>query len=65
VKTAEVWGDRYQNAAFTDENSQQITNRNALKQPDMKLIDAGYWKRKLFRFSGSFHILNHIQHLMD
>lgn len=48
MKTAEVWGDRYKNAAFTDETSQQSIDRNVLQntEEDTKLIDAGYWKRK-------------------
>jgi hypothetical protein len=49
VKTAEIWGDRYQYTAFNDENVKQIIDRKSAKlasteKVDSNLIDAGSWK---------------------
>lgn len=47
VKTAEIWGDRYQFATFSDESSQQVAVKKftqAAESDDLKFIDAGSWK---------------------
>lgn len=46
VKTAEIWGDRYQYATFTDEGSQQASDKKTIQatESDLKFIDAGFWK---------------------
>ena len=48
VKTADVWGNRYQTAAFNDESVQ--SNRKtalALESSALKLLNSGFWKRKI------------------
>lgn len=48
VKTAEIWGDRYQYATFSDDSLQQVSDKKTSQVADstidMKFIDAGSWK---------------------
>lgn len=47
VRTAEIWGDQYQLAAFSDESSKQLSNRKALEAAattELKMINAGFWQ---------------------
>lgn len=47
VRTAEIWGDRYQLAAFSDESTKQISNRKSLEASvtgELKMINAGFWQ---------------------
>ena len=47
VRTAEIWGDQYQLAAFSDENSVQTSHRKAsevAQSTELKMIAAGFWK---------------------
>lgn len=43
IKTAEIWGDRYQNAAFADESSVQTFGRTSVRA-EFSLLDTGVWK---------------------
>lgn len=46
VKTAEIWGVRYQETAFTDESSQQSSDRRIEQASTQSavLLDSGFWK---------------------